>query len=187
MHPASLYTAGCFCLHLHCWCIQMLFSVFLWKCLLQWSLCSTVLVFAVWNVMFAFAQNPLSLTQGSPIRNTSVSEAPFHVISDWVKNTCPSHLLLNVWLPALPITKPAESSSQHLWLAYYYFLPIYLTISLLTLQFMLPPISWIVHNTLIPLESLLEKLTVSTITHTRCSAGTFIFSILHECRGRVCV
>ncbi|KAF3840355.1 hypothetical protein F7725_019072 [Dissostichus mawsoni] len=40
-------------------------------------------LFLLSDVMFEFAQNPLSLTQGSPIRNTSVSEAPFHVISDW--------------------------------------------------------------------------------------------------------
>lgn len=151
MGPAPLYPAGCSVSigivgAFKCYFLSLSGNV----CFLQWSLCSTVLVFAVWNVMFAFAQNPLSLTQGSPIRNTSVSEAPFHVISDWVKNTCPSHLLLNVWLPALPITKPAECSSKHLWLAYYYFLPIYLTISRLTLQFMLPPVCWIEHNTLLP-------------------------------------
>lgn len=110
---------------------------------LQWSLCSTVLVFfllLVWNVMFEFAQNPLSLTQGSPNRNTSVSDAPSHVIiSNWVKPTCPFHPLLYVWLPALP----------NLWLAYYYFLPICLTFSLLTLLSMPPPDSWIVNNTLL--------------------------------------
>lgn len=122
MRPAPLYPAGCSVSigivgAFKCYFLSLSENV----CFLQWSLCSTVLVFAVWYVMFEFAQNPLSLTQGSPIRNTSVSEAPFHVISDWVKNTCPppSTPSFNVWLPALPITKSAESSSKHLWLAYY--------------------------------------------------------------------
>lgn len=80
--------------------------------------------------MFEFAQNPLSLTQGSPIRDTSVSEAPSLVIGDWVKKKITAHSTLSVvyGLPALSIAKPAESSSKLLWLAYYYFLPIHLTI-----------------------------------------------------------
>lgn len=85
------------------------------------DLSPTVLVFVVWNVMFAFAQNPLSLTQGSPIRNTSDSEVPSHVISDWVKNkkikikTCPSHPLFNV-CPSPNLLNPLASTSD--WLTF---------------------------------------------------------------------
>lgn len=46
-------------------------------------------VFLLCEMSFAFAQNSLSLTQGSSIRNTSGSEAP-HVSSDWVNLAPPT-------------------------------------------------------------------------------------------------
>lgn len=102
---------------LHCWCIQMFFSFSLkWFAFFN-DLSVQLLLFLLSDVMFEFAQNPLSLTQGSPIRNTSVSEAPFHVISDWVKT--PAHPALFLMYsyqpcPSTTLLNPRASTSDWL-------------------------------------------------------------------------
>lgn len=56
------------------------------------------------------------------------SPLPCHRWLGKKKITAHSTLSVVYGLPALSIAKPAESSSKLLWLAYYYFLPIHLTI-----------------------------------------------------------
>ena len=112
---------------------NVIFFLSLKKCLLSpmislfYCICFCCLKCHVW----VCTESPLSHSGLSNQENFSLrSPLPFH---QWLgKNTCPSHPLLNVWLPALPITKTAESSSKQLWLAYLFPLLIYLTISLLT-------------------------------------------------------
>lgn len=130
---------------------NVIFFFSLWKCLLSSMIslfnctCFCCLICHVW----VCTESPLSHSGLSNQEHISLrSPLPCH---QWLgKKYLPTPPLLIVWLPALPITKSAESFSKHLWLAYYYFLPIYLTIPLLTLQRMLPPVSWIEHNTLLP-------------------------------------
>lgn len=77
------------CLHLHHGCIEMLFSLKMFAFFDDLSLSLLPYVSLLCEMSFAFAQNSLSLTQGSSIRNTSVSEAP-HVSSDWVNLAPPT-------------------------------------------------------------------------------------------------
>lgn len=103
-HPDPLYSSGCFpspwALLVHM-IVFVCFSLSLWKVFaFSDDLSVHCIRSAVWIVMFEFAQNPLSLTQGSPIRNTSVSEAPSHLISDWVKISAHPTFLSKATSPA---------------------------------------------------------------------------------------
>lgn len=90
---------------------------------LQWSILELYkFVFCcLKRSLWVCTESPLSLTQGSssPIRNTSISAPPFHLVTDSVKNL-PRPLLLTVLAisPAHgPPTKSPPPGSSALWLA----------------------------------------------------------------------
>lgn len=93
----------------HQGCIEMLFSLKMFAFSDDLSLLPYV--FLLREMSFAFAQNSLSLTQGSSIRTTPVSEAP-HVFSDWVnlapptQQTCRLPGLISLLL--LPASSPCH-------------------------------------------------------------------------------
>lgn len=75
----------------------VVFSLYLSEnvCFLQWSLCSTVLVFAVWYVMFEFAQK-------SPLSHSGLSNQE-HIS---LRRPLPCHQWLGKKIPAHPHSPP---------------------------------------------------------------------------------